>query len=341
MITDPIKLTQKLIRIESVSGNEHELGDFVFDYLQSAGFKPRRQKVTSLTSNILVQGKNDIQIDGHMDTVPTGKNWKYGQGQIANGKVYGRGACDIKASIATVLSAIAKYPCEVSLSFVVEEENTFRGIKKLAPKKYVIELEPTENRIIYCHKGQLRLKLEAAGKAAHASVPEQGDNAIYKLNDAIKKIINHKFKARHPILGKPTFNIGKVEGGVASNIVPDYAVAYVDRRVLPNENSGDIVETYKELLKPLNVTVDGYFPAAEFPKNSKIIKIMQNILAKYNMNPNPTGVLFTTQLGVMKNVEGLVFGPGSVKQAHQTDEFVELSQLKKAHSVFCELFRMM
>jgi len=338
MITDPIKLTQKLINIESVSGNETQLGHFIFEYLNSLGYKPKRQKVTKNTFNVLLSGKSDIQVNGHMDTVPIGSNWNYRQGQIINGKIYGRGACDIKASIASVLAAIAKHPCEVNLSFVVEEESTFRGVKKLRPKKYVIELEPTENRIIYCHKGQLHLKVAATGKAAHASVPDVGDNAILKLHNAISKINKQKLKARHPILGIPTINIGTIHGGVSSNIVPDTAEMHIDRRVLPNENIFKVAKEYKMLLSPLKIEIVGLFNAAEFPKNSKIIKIMQHILTKQKMNAKPGGVLFTTQLGAMKNIQGLVFGPGSVKQAHQINEFVRISEVNKAHSAFCDLF---
>jgi len=338
MITDPVKLTQKLVRIESESGNEKELGNFIFKYLKSCGYSPKKQKVTKNTFNVVLKGKSNIQINGHLDTVSLGTGWKHRQGQVRKGRLYGRGSCDIKASIAAVLTAIAKRPCDVNLSFVVEEESTFRGVNKIRPKKYVIELEPTENQIVYCHKGQLRLKVLAKGKAAHASVPHEGDNAILKLNEGINKLLKSRFSVRHNILGTPTLNIGSVQGGTTSNIVPDNAVMHIDRRVLPNEDIQSVVNYYKKLLSPLKVEVCGLFKAAELPKNSKIIKLMQRIVKKHKLNPKPGGVLFTTHLGAMKNVEGLVFGPGSVKQAHQINEFVSVKQLRQAHDVFCDLF---
>lgn len=123
------------------------------------------------------------------------------QGEITNGKLYGRGACDIRASIGSVLAALAANPsAKINLSFVVGEEDTFIGVKHLRTKRYVVELEPTENRLIYCHKGQLRLKVTAYGKAAHASVPEQGENSILKLNEAITKIMESELSARHEFL---------------------------------------------------------------------------------------------------------------------------------------------
>lgn len=340
MIKDPIDLTKKLIKIESVSGNEKELGIFIHDYLRSLGFKPRFQKITNNRSNVIIDGNSDIQINGHLDTVAIGDEWKHKQGEVSNGKLYGRGACDIKSSIGSVLAALAKNPTDkINLSFVVGEEDTFIGVKQLKPKKYVIELEPTENRLIYCHKGQLRLKVTAYGKAAHASVPEQGENAILKLNEAITKISSSKFSANHNILGKPTINIGKINGGTASNIVPDKAEMMIDRRVLPNEDISKVVKFYQNLLKSLSVEVDGLFKPAEFDNNSYIIQKMQKILKKFNMNTNPTGVLFTTQLGEMKNVQGVVFGPGSVKQAHKIDEFVQINEVEMAYNIFCELFK--
>ena len=134
-LTNPISLAKKLVSINSVSGNEREVAYYIYDYLKSLGLKPELQNLNKNQSNVFCIGKGNLIVNGHIDTVPFGdkENWNYNPlGQLSKTKLYGRGTCDTKGSIASFLSALAKNPSsQMSCSFTVNEEDTFAGVKAL------------------------------------------------------------------------------------------------------------------------------------------------------------------------------------------------------------------
>jgi succinyl-diaminopimelate desuccinylase len=352
-LTDPVKLAKKLVSISSVSGDEKQATRFVFEYLKKAGLKPKYQQVAPGRANVYVRGKGELLLNGHIDTVPAGdsKLWHYNPlGEVTKTKLYGRGSCDTKGSIACAMVALAKSPKSgANFSVTVGEENTFIGIKNLMKLrksvfkhlKYCINFEPTEARLVTAHKGQITFIIRVRGKAAHASVPKEGDNAIMKLGLALKKIdvyIKNLEKKKHKLLGSPTMSVGVVQGGTMSNVVPESAELSVDRRLVPGENLKKVVREFREILKPLEVETATEYQAVELDRSTGFIKRMQKTLKVNKMNSSLIGVIFTTEFSEMVNhsLQGVVFGAGSVKQAHQADEFVLLKELRLVERVLSD-----
>ncbi|MEA2038163.1 MAG: ArgE/DapE family deacylase [Nanoarchaeota archaeon] len=352
VIENPVNLAKKLISIPSITGEESKVANYIFDYLRSIGLKPEFQKIAKNRNNIIVKGKDNLLITGHMDTVSFGGKWNYDPlGELTKTKLYGRGTCDTKGSIACILSALAKNPNKnISLSFTVDEEENFMGINslmklrnnKLKNIKYCIDLEPTGLRIVTAHKGQIRFNVSAKGKAAHSSVPQKGDNAILKLTNVIPRIKSYSKKLnskKHQLVGNPTTNIGVISGGSSYSTVPNYAEMLVDRRVIPGEDVKKVVTEFRRMLRPVKTSTTQQHKPVDLNQNSPIIKQMQSIIKKHKINPKPIGVKFTTQFSIMayNKIQGFVFGVGNVNQAHKIDEYVFLKDVIKCHNIFSEL----
>ena len=182
------------------------------------------------------------------------------------------------------------------------------------------------------------------GKAAHGSMPEKGDSAILKLNKAISSIDSFSKvikKTKHPLLGHQTLNIGCMKGGNTFNTVPDYAKLEIDMRILSSTNINALIKQFRRTIKPAKLLIYNKYKAVELNSDSPTVRLMQDALRQNKLNPNPIGVKFTTQFSELSkyNIQGLVFGVGSVKQAHKPDEFVLLKDLVKCHNVFSGLIK--
>ncbi|MFC1656199.1 M20 family metallopeptidase [Patescibacteria group bacterium] len=357
IITDPVKLAKKLVSISSESGNEKEVAEFIFKYLKTLGLAVQKQKIEKNRFNVVVIGEGEILLNSHIDTVPIGekKDWSVNPyGQIKNGRLYGRGSCDTKGNGACILAALAKNPTKkISCSFTVGEENTFAGIKevmkmrrtKLKHIKYCLNFEPTELRLVTAHKGQQYLMIKAKGKAAHASTPEEGENAIQKLNHSINKLqkyIKTFIKKKHKLLGNPTLNIGVIKGGIGYNVIPDSAEIEIDIRTLPNQDSSKIIKQIKKVVAPSKVEVRHTHNPVDLPSKTPFIKLLQDILKNEGLKHQSRGVNYTTEFSEIYKyrIRGAVLGAGSVKQAHIIDEYVSVKDLKKLHKMLCALLEL-
>jgi acetylornithine deacetylase/succinyl-diaminopimelate desuccinylase-like protein len=207
--------------------------------------------------------------------------------------------------------------------------------------KYCINLEPTELKIVHAHKGQIHLTIRAHGKAAHASDPSKGDNAILKLNEAINNL--RKFGDRlaefeHGLLGRPAMNIGVIKGGTASNIVPDFAEMEVDVRIVPGQDGKKIVEEIKKVVSPLEVIVNHIYSPVEMPASSPFIENFRKILKAEGVDSEPEIGGYTTEFSDLAEaeIEGFIFGAGSINQAHKIDEFVEVGQIERLCKILCK-----
>jgi acetylornithine deacetylase/succinyl-diaminopimelate desuccinylase family protein len=362
-IVNEIELTRELIRINSENppGNEREIAKFIKDFLEDLKistelieFEPNRfNAVASIGS-----GKG-LMLNGHMDTVPAGGNWKYNpfEGKIVNGKIYGRGASDMKGGLAAILIAVKnlskeKFKKKLLLTFVADEEVALKGSEHLIKNrkeifkniKYGIMGECTDLRVRIAQKGIVQIKVKFKGKAAHGSKPELGDNAIYKATDFIqelKRLIEQLKKRRNIILGSGTINVGTINGGTKINVVPDFCNVEIDRRIIPGETPDYAIKQIRKILKKLKLKADIELGKSRLPlqlsKSLELIKILKSI-TKTNLvgeSGYTEAELFYRDAGV----PCVSFGPGISELAHTANEYILIKNLKKATKIYEKIIR--
>jgi acetylornithine deacetylase len=275
---------------------------------------------------------------------------------VLDGRMYGRGSVDDKAGLAAMLHAVSSIredgivpPCEVILAAVVDEEFSYRGVVKLCEglqADAAIVAEPTEMRIVIASKGVLRMRIRTRGKAAHSAKPHLGNNAIThmaRLVLALEEEHTRLSKVRHPLLGSPTLNVGVIEGGVQVNFVPAQCGIELDRRLLPGESASDVVKDYRQLLQLLSREHTGFDAeieeplllvdeALDTPVNAAVVTTAQQASRSLGLQPEPCGVPFGSDASKLSRagIPTIIFGPGSIDQAHSVDEYVELDQVTKA-----------
>ncbi|MGA8764902.1 MAG: M20/M25/M40 family metallo-hydrolase, partial [Candidatus Sulfotelmatobacter sp.] len=247
---DAVALTRQLVDIESITGNEAQAGEFLYRELCQLGYQTKKMPVEGERFNVYAtlprtaearspkpEAAPPVVFSTHMDTVPP-----FIPSSEDATRIYGRGSCDAKGIIAAQIAAAERLRQEkiyVGLLFVVGEERDSLGAKvanKQAPGcKYLVNGEPTENRIALASKGSLRVRVTASGRMAHSAYPELGESAIDKLIPALTRLRAMQLPS-DPEIGPCTLNIGLIEGGRAPNVIPDYAHAdLLYRLVGPSE----------------------------------------------------------------------------------------------------------
>jgi acetylornithine deacetylase len=314
---DVVKFTRQLVDIESISGNEGAVGDFLYEDLIRFGFRAEKMLVEGNRHNVLATWpetpRPDIVFSTHMDTVPP--HIPSSENDL---RVYGRGSCDAKGIIAVQTSAAlrlreAKIP--VGLLFVVGEERDSLGAKvansSARGSRFLINGEPTENRVAAASKGTLRVELTAHGRMAHSAYPELGESAIDKLLDALR-ILRGMRLPTNPEVGPCTLNIGLIEGGRAPNVISDYAKAQLLYR---------LVESAENLRRQIREAVDR-LADVNFTLEIPFMKLR-------TLDGLPTMVAaFTTDIPALKAWgEPLLIGPGSIHVAHTEGEYVDKKAL--------------
>jgi acetylornithine deacetylase len=326
---DVVALTRKLVDIESITGNEAAVGEALALELAGLGYRVQKMPVEDDRFNVLATSPEEphpaVVFSTHMDTVPP-----FIPSSEDETRVYGRGACDAKGIIAIQMAAAEKLRRDgirVGLLFVVGEERDSTGAKvaneQAIGARFLINGEPTENRLAVASKGTLRVELVASGRMAHSAYPELGESAIDKLIVALTRLRAMPLPATEGI-GPCTLNIGLIEGGRAPNVIPDHAKAHLLYRLVgPTEElRRQIVATVGELAK-----VDFYL---EIP-----------FMRFRSVDGMPTMVVaYTTDIPALTNWgEPLLIGPGSIHVAHTEGEYVEKSQLAEAVELYCGIAR--
>jgi acetylornithine deacetylase len=377
-VDDVTRLLADLVSIPSVnpmgralSGAESletRLTDYLDGWFQKRGIKVERQTVSPGRDNLIARyeepgSSRTILFDAHQDTVPTdGMTIAPFTPTIAAGRMYGRGACDVKGGLAAMLTALARLVSErpagaasVVLACTVDEEYTHTGSSRLAitphGASFAVVAEPTLLQIVNCHKGAVRWKVRTRGVACHSSTPHLGVNAIYRMAPVIKALERHaaalEKASPHPVLGPPSLSIGRIEGGQSVNIVPDWCEIEVDRRVIPGERAGDALGQVQAALREELGTLEGIeilppwvnMPAlsGESPEiHSWLDGVSRAVARVTGQTPTVTGVPYGTDAGPLGEV-GLpcvVFGPGDIAQAHTKDEWIELDQVRLAAEAY-------
>ncbi|MFL6465483.1 MAG: M20/M25/M40 family metallo-hydrolase [Bryobacteraceae bacterium] len=326
------ELTRQLIDIESITPNEREIGNFLWHLLSNLasrfGGKAERMPVEEERDNIFVHFGNPVVVlSTHMDTVPP-----FFSSREDNDHIWGRGACDTKGIIAAMITAAEQLletgTRNFGLLFVVGEERNSAGAHLAAQtsrgSKYIINGEPTDNKLALGSKGALRYEIVARGRMAHSAYPELGESAIEKLLDALERIRRVPLPT-DPILGKSTLNIGTIQGGRAPNVIPDSAMAEVFIRVV-----GDVTDLRGAIEKAAR-------PEAEAKEALFIPAVHLGPLDGFDS----TVVAFTTDIPAFGDAWGQPFliGPGSIHVAHTAEERIPKSQLVEAVDIYKKLAR--
>ncbi len=265
------QLTQDLIRFETINppGNETPCARYIGGILEAAGFRTRYAPLGENRDNLIAWiGGSETELplcfSGHTDVVPLGAApWSIAPfgGEIADGRIYGRGSSDMKGGVAAFVAAAVNLAPRlrdapgVVLVVTAGEERGCEGANFLArerilpPAGAIVVAEPTANRLLAGHKGVFWLEGRAKGVTAHGSMPEQGDNAVYKAARAALALEAFDFSEdAHPVLGRPTVNVGWMRGGLNVNSVPDEARLGVDVRLVPGLDRERLIERFTEAI---------------------------------------------------------------------------------------------
>jgi acetylornithine deacetylase len=324
---DLYSLTRRLIDIESITANEGAVGDFLCEELRRRGFESQKMAVEGTRANVLAtwpgHARPEIVFSTHMDTVPP-----FIASSEDDRNIRGRGACDAKGIIAAQILAaerLREAGVFVGLLFLVGEERDSIGAKVANQQpmgaRFMINGEPTENKLALASKGALHVELVAHGKMAHSAYPELGESAIDKLVEALHRLHEMKLPADADV-GPCTKNVGSIQGGRAPNVISDFAKAGLFYRLVGPTDA---------LRREITETV-GTLAEVHFTRETPFLRLR-------TLGGLPTMVAaFTTDIPSLSNWgEPLLLGPGSIHVAHTEGEFVEKKQLEEAVELYCTM----
>src|ERR1700723_550863 len=329
---DAVRLTRQLVDIESITGNEAAVGNYLYGELCRLGYQTRKMPVEGDRFNVYAVSPDHenptVVFSTHMDTVPP-----FIPASEDAGRIYGRGSCDAKGIIAAQIAAaerLRRQGVHVGLLFVVGEErdslgaqvaNEYAANERGFAGRFLMNGEPTENHIALASKGTLRVEVTATGRMAHSAYPELGDSAIDKLIPALARLRAMPLPS-DPEVGACTLNIGLIEGGRAPNVIPDYAHADLLYRLV-----GSSQELRRQIVATAGDRVQVTFPL-ELPfLRLRTVDGLPTMIAKFT-----TDIPKLTKWG-----EPLLLGPGSIHVAHTDGEFIEKRQLHDAIDLYCKI----
>jgi acetylornithine deacetylase/succinyl-diaminopimelate desuccinylase len=369
-------LLMKLIEIEShdeVPGKEEKLARYIQQWFAEEGIDCRLQTAEQGRLNVIARlpgtgSGRSLLLNGHTDTVP-------GYGMASpfkpvkrDGRIYGRGAVDMKGALAAMmltLAAIKRSGCQLKgdllFAGTAGEESFSPGAWALARSGLKVDGaivgEPTNMRVGVAHKGVAWYEAEFQGVPVHGSVPKQGVNAIYRavrwIHHLLDRYIPSLDEMVHPLLGTPTLNIGMIEGGSRPVIVPGRCVVQFERRLLPGETAETVLEELRQTLDEVRAVhpdfdgairqMDNFHGVPHGPLESdaggRLVRaLVQAFKAEFDerADAGPVGLQYWTDGALLKALseETVVCGPGDIRQAHSDDEFIEISQLRSAFRIY-------
>lgn len=335
LAVDPLRFTRELCEIESTTYHEGVVGDFLADFLAGRGWTIEKTHVEQPSENVAGGGPRwnvyagtagetpDLVFSTHMDTVPP-----YIPFSEDAEFLYGRGVCDAKGILAaqvTAAEALRAAGYKIGMLFLVGEERDSAGAiaANLSPKgsRFLINGEPTDNRLALASKGALRAAFKSTGKLAHSAYPELGESAIHKLVEVLGKVMAMPLPELEGI-GPSTLNIGQIQGGYAPNVVADKAEAQVLVRTVTD--SGPVRAQLRE--------VAGDLASVEFTLDTPFVRMRA-------IEGLPTMVAkFSTDIPALSNWgEPLLLGPGSIHVAHTPHEKIAKKELLEAVDLYIKV----
>ncbi|PAB28694.1 M20 family metallopeptidase [Pseudomonas savastanoi] len=359
---DPVHLTQMLVRMNTINApgqeNESSCTHYLAELLEPHGFDCTLVDLAPGRASLIACLGDPckglpLAFTGHVDVVPLGDAcWSYPPfaADIIDGKLYGRGSSDMKAGVAAFVCAAInctqqiRNTAGVTLIITAGEETGCEGAFHMAaqpellkPAGALLVAEPSYNNPLVGHKGAFWLKAKAKGVAAHGSMPQHGDNAVYKIARAALVLESFDFNLpAHPLMGYPTLNVGLIKGGLNVNSVPDAAELTIDIRSVGGQSHNKILQAIQATLGndiELDVLLD-LPPVYTDPSTPWIRRMM----ALADTQEAPKTVTYFTDAAALLEPLGfpptLILGPGETHLAHQTDEYCEVGRIQQAFDLY-------
>lgn len=372
---EAVQITRDLVQAPSVNppGDEHLAADVAREWLKSAGCREIRQvqEIEGRTSLIAEWGDTSrgprLILNGHLDVVPAADHDGWDDppfsAVVRDGKIFGRGTSDMKSGIAAMLEAVIgldrvgfEPKGHVQFQLVADEESFGRHGTEYLLKKGLLEGdaaiigEPTSLMICLGERGAYWATVHATGRAAHGSVPGQGISAVEKIAKATIALHNRDFERSHPLLGRPTLNVGTIEGGSKVNVVADRANITIDRRAIPGETEESVQGEIDEILEEISsedpeckfeVEVFGFAEPSIIERDAPIVRLLaESVESQIGGPPDYYGSPGATDARFLRNQAGIptvVFGPGIMGAAHTVNEYVDIANIGIAARVYSEV----
>lgn len=367
MVPDAVELTRTLVGFNTVNppGNERACAEALGRILEGAGFACAYHEFAPGRASLIARIGRDgrrapLCFTGHIDTVPLGAQpWTRDPfaGEIADGRMYGRGTSDMKSGVAAFVSAsvvtaadLARGPGVVLVITAGEEtgcEGAFHLVSVagvLGQAGAVVVAEPTANSAYAGHKGALWLKARTRGVTAHGSMPERGVNAVHKAARAVGQLADFDFNiARHPVMGSPTLNVGTIKGGLNVNSVPDLAEIGIDIRTVPGQRHDAVRAALASYLGPEVevepfIDVEGVWTDPEHPWMRQVFAAVERATGE---KASLRAATYFTDAAALTPAYGrpptVILGPGEPELAHQTDEYCVVERIREAEAIFTYL----
>jgi acetylornithine deacetylase len=366
------QLLQVMVRCRSITGEEAAIGELCAAWLSERGVAAELVEVEPGRPNVIAEigpgAGRTVVLNGHYDVVPAGDGWSQDPwgGEIVDGRLYGRGSADMKAgcacAMAAVVAAARSVPEPVGrviLTLVADEEDAGRGTRATIAgglqADWALVCEPTELKPVRAAKGDCYIEVRVTGKSAHAGAPDLGVNAIHGAAEVIRRVQAHDAQLRrrtHPVVTAPCIGAGVITGGLTVAAVAPECTIWFDRRVVPGETGEDAVRElhrvlHAEPMQPEGVVVEEWLrmemPAMETPPGHPLLEALC-VAAIESGAPaaEPGGWTAACDGGFLARDAGLpvvIFGPGSVTEAHRPDESVPVADLPIAAATYALLAR--
>ena len=364
---DVVSLTKSLLRFDTINppGRERDCARMAGALLEEWGFKTEyHEYADSRTSVVARLGGSDrkapLCLTGHLDVVPLGsRKWSKDPfaGEADGDKLYGRGVSDMKSGVAAILLAARSFAGKLTgtpgivVVLTAGEEGGCVGSAQLAKTQLLgsagamVVGEPTSNYPLVGHKGSLKFHARFKGVSAHGSMPELGVNAIYKAAKAIGKLEGFEFAVpAHAVMGKPTLNVGVMEGGNTVNAVPDSASFGVDIRTVPGMDHEGLLQKLRAAIPDAELDVfSNLKPVWTAPDQEWIQRVFEICKPYVGEAPSArTAPYMTDAANLLKVYAGaptVVLGPGEAAMAHQTDEYASMERIRQSVAIYEALIR--
>lgn len=360
-------ILEKLVRIPSETGHELAASDSFARWCADAGLEVATQEVQPGRANVLATWRvghgPHLLLTGHIDTVPVGEGWTRDPhgAEVAGGRLYGRGACDMKAGLAAMLGAMlalrarGEQPAgDVTIAAVVGEEEDSAGTRFLVKHGIgadrAVLAEPTAMQLVLSNRGLLNYRIVVKGASVHASAPGLGRNAVTAASRVALELEATGIelgRRSHPVFGPPSLTVGTMHGGTRPYVVPDRCEIEVDRRLNPGETAAQVEDEIAAAIARARETVQwleadviagpDYLPF-EVLRDHPLVTAMETAMSSSGLEPRISSWRAASDAGFLVHGAGIpcvLFGPGDIEQAaHRPDEWTDLEDVDVAQRVF-------
>ena len=367
---EAVSLLQRILQADTTNppGNELEAAQILDDFFRTHGIETEVDEFLSGRANLLArlpgEGRDrpSLMLCGHMDVVPAGGSaWDADPfaAELRDGKIYGRGASDMKSGLVAMAVALANLkqegtplPGDVLFAATAGEEVDCRGARRFVERGVfegvgaVVIAEPTRGDVIPAHKGALWVEITTRGKSAHGSAPEAGTNAIEHMHHVLGELLqNFRFEVDpDPALGAPTLSVDRIDGGVAVNVVPDECRLQIDIRTVPAQEHGELLQDIEQRIDSLRddlpdltyeIEVMQERLAVNTPEDERIAQVAEGLREEiYDSPSSRAGASYYTDASVLvesyPDLGVVLYGPGDDRLAHQPNECVDVESFARS-----------